>query len=140
MYLRVFFLCSYLSSSYILAHLLFMFLLVFFLCSCSSSSYILACLLLIFLLIFFLYSCSSSSDVLAYLLLMFSLIISSHRLIVNICCRLYISLNQISRHIIKQSEKVFLKIIFRFFSADSFSTELTYIAVFLTKIICYQAV
>src|SRR5436190_2119044 len=117
-----------------------MFLLVFFLCSCLSSSYILTCLLLMFLLVFFLCSCLSSSYILACLLLMFLLVISSCRLVVNICHRLYISLNQISKCIIKQSEEVFLKVIFRFFLADFFSAELMHIAVFLTKVMHHQAV
>src|SRR5947207_9794025 len=101
-----------------------MFLLVFFLCSHSSSSYILAHLLLMFLLVFFLHSCLSSSYVLACLLLTFLLVLSSHRLVMNICHRLYILLNQISRCIIKQSEKVFLKVILRSFLANSFFIEL----------------
>src|SRR5437667_237208 len=117
-----------------------MFSLIFFLCSCLFSSYILTCLLLTFSLIFFLYSCLSSSYVLTHLLLIFLLVISSHRLIVNIYHRLYILLNQINKHVIKQSEKVFLKIILRSFLTDSFFTELMCIIVFLTKIICYQAV
>src|SRR5436190_592170 len=132
MFSLIFFLYSHLFSSYVLAHFLLMFLLVFF--------YILACFLLMFLLVFFLHSCLFFSYILAHLLLIFSLIISSHRLVMNICCRLYILLNQISRHIIKQFEKIFLKIIFRFFLADFFSAELTCIAVFLTKMIHHQAV
>src|SRR2546430_9488164 len=103
---------------YVLACLLLIFLLVFFLCSCLSSSYVLACLLLMFSLVFFLCSCSSSSYVLACLFLMFLLIISSCRLVMNICHRLYILLNQISRCVIKHSEKVFLKVILRSLLAD----------------------
>ena len=116
--------------------------LVFFLCFCLSFSYILACLLLTFSLIFFLCSCLFSSYVLAHFLLTFSLIffLHSHRLIVNICHRLYILLNQISRHVIKQSEEVFLKVIFRFLLADSFSVKLICITVFLTKVTCHQAI
>src|SRR6266496_3678559 len=91
--------------------LLLMFLLVFFLCSCSSSSYVLAHLLFMFSLVFFLCSCLFSSYVLACLLLMFSLVLPSRRLVMDTCCRLYTLLNQISRHIIKQSEKVFLEVI-----------------------------
>src|SRR5206468_758318 len=135
-----FFLCSCLSSSYILAHLLLMFLLVFFLCSHSSSSYVLAYLFFTFSLIFFLYSYLSSSYILSCLLLIFFLVISSFLLIMNICCRLYILLNQISRCIIKQSEKVFLKVIFRSFLADSFFAELMCVVIFLTKIMHHQAV
>src|SRR5437762_13901773 len=85
-------------------------------------------------LVFFLHSYLFFSYVLACLLLMFSLVVSSCRLIVNTCYRLYILLNQISRHVIKQSEKVFLKVIFRSSLADSFFTELMCIAVFLTKV------
>ncbi len=69
----IFFLLSYLSSSYFLACLLLTFLLVFFLLSCLSFSYFLACLLLTFLLVFFLLSCLSSSYFLACLLLTFLL-------------------------------------------------------------------
>src|SRR5437667_12337818 len=98
--------------TYILTHLLLMFLLIFFLHSHLSSSYVLAHLLLTFLLIFFLHSCLSSSYILTCLLLTFLLAIPPRRLIMNTCRRLYILLNQISRHIIKQSEKVFLKVIF----------------------------
>src|SRR5437667_5261324 len=87
-------------------------------------------LLLTFLLVFFLCSCSSFPYILACLLLMFLLAVPSHRLIMNICCRLYISLNQISRHIIKQSEKVFLKVILRSLLADSFFAESTCIIFF----------
>src|SRR5213078_2118870 len=65
MFLLVFFLCSCLSSSYVLTCLLLTFLLIFFLHSHSSSSYVLACLLLTFLLAFFLHSCLPSSYVLA---------------------------------------------------------------------------
>src|SRR5437667_11947585 len=101
-----------------------------------SSSYVLTCFFLTFLLIFFLYSCSFSSYILACLFLTFSLTVSSCRLIMNICHRLYILLNQISRHIIKQSEKVFLKVILRFFLTDSFFIELMHIAVFLIKVTC----
>src|SRR5437667_10024030 len=97
----IFFFHSCSSSSYILTHLLLIFSLIFFLHSHSSSSYILTCFLLMFSLIFFLHSHLSSSYVLACLLLMFSLVISSCRLVMNICHKLYISLNQISKHIIK---------------------------------------
>ena len=116
-----------------------MFLLIFFLHSCLSSSYVLACLLLMFLLVFFLCSCLSFSYILACLFLTFSLIISSHRLVMNICYRLYILLNQISRRVIKQSRKVFLKVIFRSSLADSFSVKLMHIAVFLTKVMCQSS-
>src|SRR5205809_1074914 len=129
MFLLVFFLCSCLFSSYILAHFLLTFSLVFFLHSCLFSFYFLAHFFLIFLLVFFLHSFLSFSYVLACLLLTFSLTVSSHKLIVNICYRLYILLNQISKHIIKQFEKVFLKIIFKFSLADFFSAELMCIAV-----------
>ena len=108
-----------LSSSffYVLAHFFLTFSLVFFLCSCLFSSYILACLLLMFLLI-----------------------LSSCRLVVNICHRLYILLNWISRCVIKQSEDVFLKVIFRSFLADSFSAELMCITIFSAKMMHHQAV
>ena len=138
--IKIFFLCSCLFFSYILAHFLLMFLLIFFLHSHSFFSYILAHLLLTFSLVFFLHFHLSFFYVLACFLLMFLLVISSHRLIMNICHRLYILLNQISKHIIKQFEEIFLKIIFRFFLANFFSAKLTYITVFLTKMICYQAV
>src|SRR5438034_3720785 len=100
-----------------------MFLLAFFLCSCSPSSYVLARLLLTFSLAFFLCSRSPSSYVLACLLLMFSLAVPPRRLVVDTCRRLYTSLNQTSRRVIKQSGEAFLEVILRSSLADPFSAE-----------------
>src|SRR5436189_265137 len=100
---------------------------IFFLYSCSFFSYFFSFFFFFFFLVFFFLSfflsfflCSYlfSSYILACLLFIFSLVISSCRLVVNICHRLYILLNQISRCIIKQSEEVFLKVIFKFSLTD----------------------